>query len=166
MDDPYIGEIRLFAGNFAPSGWAMCNGQQLSISENSTLFSLIGTTFGGDGQQTFALPDLQGRVPLHMGEGYELGEKAGVENVTLTAQQLPAHSHSWSASTSAAQNATPVGNAFAAGVATVYSNSNPTTPMNANVVGLTGGGTAHQNRQPYVCLSYIISLVGLFPTRN
>jgi microcystin-dependent protein len=166
MSSPYIGEIRLFAGNFAPVGWAFCNGQTIAISENDTLFNLIGTTYGGDGQSTFNLPNLQSRVPLHMGGGYTIGESGGVESVTLTTQTLPAHSHPWLATTSAAQNASPEKNAFASGTATVYSNAAPNTPMNNGVVGFFGGSQPHDNIQPYICINYIISLYGIYPTQG
>src|SRR6185436_4159674 len=112
MSQPYIGEIRMFGGSFAPAGWAFCNGQLIPISENDTLFNLIGTTYGGDGQETFALPNLQSRVPIHMGSGFTIGEADGVESVTLSTAQLPTHNHPWLATTSTAQNSSPPGNAF------------------------------------------------------
>jgi microcystin-dependent protein len=164
MAQPYVGEIRLFAGNFAPAGWAFCDGSQLSISENETLFNLIGTTYGGDGQSTFGLPDLRGRVPLHFGNGVQIGESGGSEEVTLTVPTIAAHSHGWMASAAAAANSSPVTNALAAGTATVYSNTSPSAPMGPAFVSNVGGSQPHSNMQPFICINYIISLFGIFPS--
>lgn len=165
MAQPYVGEIRMFAGNFAPAGWMFCEGQLLPISENETLFQLIGTTYGGDGESTFALPDLRGRIPLHQGNGFILAETGGAEEITLTVNQIPAHSHPLLASTATGdqinlQNA-------------VTSNSNgaipyiedpPSVNMNVADIGSVGGSQPHTNFQPYLCINFIISLFGIFPS--
>lgn len=175
MSDPFVGEIRLFAGNFAPQGWAFCDGQLLAIADNDALFSLFGTIYGGDGRTTFALPDLRGRVPIHMGTGPGLsaraiGSKAGAEQVTLTANQLAGHSHAWRATTAAAQERTPVNNAMAeTSAADIFSQSEPPqTPvtMAAGMVGNTGGSQAHENIQPFQCINYIVALFGIYPSRT
>ena len=164
MAQPYVGEIRMFAGNFAPAGWMFCEGQLLPISENETLFNLIGTTYGGDGQSTFALPDLRGRVPIHMGNGFILAETGGVESVTLTVQQTPAHSHPVLASTNPGDATQPQGNVTATNSSVqIYRAQAPNTPMNAQAVGSTGGSQPHTNFQPYLCVDFIISLFGIFP---
>jgi len=167
MAQPYVGEIRMFAGNFAPAGWMFCEGQLLPISEYETLFNLIGTTYGGDGQSTFALPDLRGRVPLHFGNGFTLAETGGVETVTLTVSQIPAHSHPLLATTSIAtqQNVSP--NLLAeASLFNPYINVNPTSPMAPQAVSSTGGSQPHNNFQPYLCVDFIISLFGIFPSQT
>jgi len=165
MAQPYTGEIRMFAGNFAPAGWMFCEGQLLPISEYDQLFTLIGTTYGGDGQSTFALPDLRGRVPLHMGNGFTLAETGGVESVTLTVSQMPAHSHPLLASTSLASQQNVSGNVLAeATLFNPYINVNPTAAMNAAAVSSIGGSQPHDNFQPYLCVDFIISLFGIFPT--
>jgi microcystin-dependent protein len=164
MAQPFVGEIRIFAGNFAPAGWMFCEGQLLPISENETLFQLIGTTYGGDGQETFALPDLQGRIPLHQGNGFIIGEKAGVEEVTLTTQQIPVHSHPMLASTGPGNVNTPIGNVTGASAAIkIYAADVPTGNLNNQVIAPDGGSQPHTNFQPYICINYIISLFGLFP---
>ena len=164
---PYVGEIRIFAGNFAPAGWMFCEGQVLPISENETLFNLIGTTYGGDGESTFALPDLRGRLPLHMGGGFTLAETGGVETVTITTQQIPAHSHAMLASTGPGTQNDPT-NAVTAGSpsVTLYEADVTDANMAASAVGSTGGSQPHENFQPYLCLSFIISLFGIFPTQT
>jgi microcystin-dependent protein len=163
---PYVGEIRMFAGNFEPAGWAFCNGQLLSISENETLFQLIGTTYGGDGQVTFGLPDLRGRIPIHQGSGFVLAETGGAETVTLTPNQVPAHSHALVASTDAAQlSAGPNGSVLADAAPTLlYAGAAPTVPMSAGAVSSAGGSQPHENMAPYLCVSFIISLFGIFPS--
>lgn len=167
MAQPYVGEIRMFAGNFAPAGWMFCDGQLLPISENETLFQLIGTTYGGDGQATFALPDLRGRVPLHFGNGFTLAETVGVETVTLTVSQVPAHSHSLLATTSVATQQSVSPNLFAeATLFNPYINTPPTAQMAPQTVGTTGGSQPHDNFQPYLCVDFIISLFGIFPSPN
>ncbi|MDS4028774.1 MAG: tail fiber protein [Candidatus Contendobacter sp.] len=165
MAQPYVGEIRMFAGNFAPAGWMFCEGQHLSISENETLFQLIGTTYGGNGQDTFALPDLRGRLPLHMGNGFILAETGGVEEVTLTVSQIPAHSHSLLASTSAGTNTSPVINVLAESVViNPYIEDQANSNMNPDAVSAVGGSQPHTNFQPYLCINFIISLFGIFPS--
>ncbi|MBK9062171.1 MAG: phage tail protein [Acidobacteria bacterium] len=167
MAQPYVGEIRMFAGNFAPAGWMFCEGQLLPISEYETLFNLIGTTYGGDGQSTFALPDLRGRVPLHFGNGFVLAETGGVEEVTLTVSQIPAHSHPFLVSTVGGTQTSPVGNVLAASFAvTPYINDVPGGNMSLSAVGAVGGSQPHNNFQPYLCVDFIISLFGIFPSQT
>lgn len=167
MAQPYVGEIRMFAGNFAPAGWMFCEGQLLPISENETLFQLIGTTYGGDGQSTFALPDLRGRIPIHQGNGFILAETGGAEEITLTVQQIAAHSHPMLASGDTATAVNPQGNMPATtNVAKkIYAAANsPLGPMAPQAVGSTGGSQPHTNFQPYLCVDFIISLFGIFPS--
>jgi len=172
-----IAEIRLFAGNFAPRGWAFCQGQILSIAQNTALFSLLGTTYGGNGQTTFALPDLRGRVPVGTGQGpglpsVNLGEMAGAPTHTLISTEMPAHNHTAQATgvSSAGNTTAPGGAAWAGSTArdNVYSTSAPNTPMAANTVsvGLAGGSQPHNNMQPYLGMNYIIALEGVYPSRN
>ena len=170
MSQPFVGEIRMFGGNFAPSGWMLCEGQLLPISEYETLFNLIGTTYGGDGQETFALPDLQGRIPIHQGTNpkggstYILAEQGGVEAVTLTTQQIPIHSHPVLASTNPGNATQPKGNVTAQNASvTIYRAQPPAVNMNNQAVGITGGSQPHDNFQPYLCINFIISLFGVFP---
>src|SRR6266446_6065576 len=166
MAQPFVGEIRMFGGNFAPAGWMFCEGQLLPISENETLFNLIGTTYGGDGQATFALPDLRGRIPLHFGNGFTLAETGGVEDVTLTVSQIPAHSHAFLGSTDVANTANPGANVLArSGQVQMFINGNATVAMSPNIVGSDGGSQPHTNFQPYLCVDFIISLFGIFPQR-
>ena len=168
MAQPYVGEIRMFGGNFAPAGWMFCNGQILPISENETLFQLIGTTYGGDGQETFALPNLQGRVPIHQGNGFILAESAGTESVTLTTQQIPSHNHALLASTVQSQNPQPNDSIFGQGP-TVQVYIGDTGQANfgpATTITNTGGSQPHENMQPYLCVSFIISLFGIFPSQT
>lgn len=165
--ESYIGEIRIFAGTFAPVGWAFCDGQLMPISENDALFSLIGTTYGGDGQDTFALPDLRGRLPLHQGSGSILGESAGVEEVTLSAGQIPAHSHRLQATTSTANQSSPAGNALAQSTAAdLYVEDTATAGMATASIAPVGGSQPHSNLQPYLCLNFIISLFGVYPSQT
>ena len=165
MAQPYVGEIRMFAGNFAPAGWMFCEGQLLPISENETLFQLIGTTYGGDGQSTFALPDLRGRIPLHQGNGFILAETGGAEEITLTVNQIPAHSHPLLASTSGGTIVSPVNNLLAESVTiSPYIQDQPNSSMNAAAVSAVGGSQPHTNFQPYLCINFIISLFGIFPS--
>ena len=168
MAEPYTGEIRMFAGNFAPTGWAVCNGDILSIADNTTLFALIGTTYGGDGETTFALPDLRGRVPVHQGSlsgaSYPLGQILGSEQVVLTAQTLPAHSHPLVASINAATAPSPANNLIAKSPQiALFTNEvqAPGDPLNAILP--VGGSQPHENCQPFVCVNFIISLFGQFP---
>lgn len=167
MAQPYVGEIRMFAGNFAPAGWMFCEGQLLPISEYETLFNLIGTTYGGDGQSTFALPDLRGRVPLHFGNGFTLAETGGVETVTLTVSQIPAHSHPLLATSSTATQQNVQSNVYAeATLFNPYINVPPSSPMSPLAVGSVGGSQPHDNFQPYLCVDFIISLFGIFPSQT
>jgi microcystin-dependent protein len=162
-----VGEIRMFAGNFAPAGWMFCEGQLLPISEYETLFNLIGTTYGGDGQSTFALPDLRGRVPIHQGNGFTLAQTGGVEEVTLKAVRIPAHSHAMLASTSPGTVNSPSGNVTAASPSvTLYINDTPDANLASGAVTSTGGNQPHNNFQPYLCVDFIISLFGIFPSQT
>jgi microcystin-dependent protein len=165
MAQPYVGEIRMFAGNFAPAGWMFCEGQLLPISENETLFNLIGTTYGGDGQSTFALPDLRGRVPIHQGNGFVLAETGGAESVTLTASQIPAHTHALLASLDAAGGTSPANNLPGQSSAVrLYRPQTANAGMNAGAIQSDGGSQPHTNFQPYLCVDFIISLFGIFPS--
>jgi microcystin-dependent protein len=163
---PYVGEVRIFAGNFAPAGWMFCEGQLLPISDYETLFNLIGTTYGGDGQSTFGLPDLRGRLPMHMGNGFTLAETGGVESVTLTVSQIPAHSHSLLATSANGTSPNPGGNVLAQPAATIqpYTVEPATLNMNAGAIGPVGGSQPHDNFQPYLCVDFIISLFGIYPS--
>jgi microcystin-dependent protein len=167
MSQPYVGEVRLVGFNFAPVGWALCQGQVQSISENTTLFQLIGTTYGGDGQQTFNLPDLRGRIPIHQGSNgvntYPIGQAGGVESVIVSLSQFPLHSHPLMGSSSNGTLNTPTNNTV--GGLAVYSSDAPGIAMNSNMVGLSGGGNQpHNNIQPYQVINWVISLFGVFPT--
>jgi microcystin-dependent protein len=164
MGTPYVGEIRMFAGNFAPAGWALCQGQILAISENDVLFTLIGTTYGGDGQTTFALPDLQSRVPVHVGPGFVQGQTAGVESVTLTTSQIPAHSHVPLCNSGAGTNASPQNDVWAALDSNIYSDVAPSVIMAPSALGSTGGSQPHDNMVPFLVINFIISLFGVFPS--
>ena len=165
MAQPYVGELRIFAGNFNPAGWMFCEGQLLPISENETLFQLIGTTYGGDGESTFALPDLRGRLPLHQGNGYILGETGGVEEVTLTINQIPSHSHPMMGSSGNGSQSNPQNNVLASStLVKLYSGEAADTAMAANAITSAGGSLPHTNFQPYLCVNYIISLFGIFPS--
>ena len=165
MAQPSVGEIRMFAGNFAPAGWMFCEGQLLPISENETLFQLIGTTYGGDGESTFALPDLRGRVPIHQGSGFTLAETGGAEEVTLTVAQIPAHSHPLLASTNTAQQTQATNQVLAnSATATMYIEDTPLVVLNSKTVSSVGGSQPHTNFQPYLCVDFIISLFGIFPS--
>ena len=172
MAQPYVGEIRMFGGNFAPAGWMFCNGQLLPISENETLFQLIGTTYGGDGQATFALPNLQSRIPIHMGTGsglssYQLAEMGGTEQVTLTTNQIPIHTHPPLASDAGGTADSP-GNSFwaASSLGKPYIAGPPGVQMNPQSISPTGGSQPHDNMMPFLCVSYIISLFGIFPSQT
>jgi microcystin-dependent protein len=171
MGTPYIGEIRMFGGNFAPLNWAFCSGQLIPISQNDALFNLIGTTYGGDGVNTFALPDLQGRVPIHvgtlLGTPYQLGEKAGVETVTLTVNQIPSHNHAFVASQDSAGATTPENNVVALSTAIKnWTPFPPNLPMNASALQPVGGSQPHENMMPYLVITFVISLFGVFPSQN
>jgi microcystin-dependent protein len=165
MAQPYVGEIRMFAGNFAPAGWMFCEGQLLPISENETLFQLIGTTYGGDGESTFALPDLRGRLPLHQGNGFILAETGGAEEITLTVQQIPAHTHPLLGTTTIASEATAQDRVPAqTSTFDFYQSTGGGLPMAAQSIGPVGGSQPHTNFQPYLCVNFIISLFGIFPS--
>ena len=172
MAEPYVGEIKMFAGNFAPRGWAMCDGQLLAVSQNDALFSLIGTIYGGDGRTTFALPDLRGRLPIHAGQGpglsdRRLGSKAGAENVTLNTSELPSHSHPMKASENLASSPNPAGNVLAQTTTLdLYLDTTPDTPLANSSITATGGGGSHTNLMPFLCINFIISLVGIYPSRQ
>jgi microcystin-dependent protein len=173
MSDPYVGEIRMFGGSFAPVGWAMCQGQLMAISQNDTLFNLIGTTYGGDGQETFGLPNLAGRAPLHQGQGpgisqtYTIGEAAGVESVTLTTQQMPQHAHALIASQDSADQITGANGILATPVQlSTYFTASPDSALNPATVQPVGGNQPHENLQPYLVISFIISLYGIYPTQS
>jgi microcystin-dependent protein len=168
MSSPFVGEIRMFGGNFEPAGWAFCNGQLLPISENETLFNLIGTTYGGDGQSTFALPNLKGRLPVHqgthIGTTFVLGEAGGVESVTLTAQQIPAHTHSFIGTTNQAGTTNPPTNILGQNPGSnVYVEDQAFVALAPQSLLAHGGSQPHDNFQPYLCVSFIISLFGVYP---
>ncbi len=173
MSEPFIGEVRIFAGNFAPRSWAFCDGQLLPIAQNTALFSLLGTTYGGDGQATFALPDLQGRAAMHPGRGpgltnRRLGERGGSESVSLNEGNLPSHNHNLQSGDAIANTAEP-NNAMFADLpddTPVYTASNPDSQMQSSTLGSVGGGVAHDNMQPYAVLNFIIALQGLYPSRS
>jgi microcystin-dependent protein len=162
---PYVGEIRMFAGNFAPAGWMFCEGQLLPISEFETLFNLIGTMYGGDGQSTFALPDLRGRVPMHQGNGFTLAETGGVETVTLTISTIPVHSHPFLASADVANSANVSNNVIGRSPQVkAFINGTPSVAMDPNFLSSVGGSQPHDNLQPFLCVDFIISLFGIFPS--
>jgi microcystin-dependent protein len=175
MAQPFVGEIRMFGGNFAPAGWMFCNGALIPISENDVLFTLIGTTYGGDGQETFALPNLQSRIPIHTGSGpdgtnYTLGQAAGTESVTLTVQQLPSHTHQALAS-SAGQVQSPSNAVLATATSAqtgirIYNTTTPDTALHPSTISPFGGSQPHDNCQPYLCISFIISMFGVYPTQT
>lgn len=167
MAQPYVGEIRMFAGNFAPAGWMFCEGQLLPISENETLFNLIGTTYGGDGQSTFALPDMRGRLPIHQGNGFTLAETGGAEEITLTVSQIPAHTHPLLANPANGALPDPQNNVPAKSITPNvdhYVEDVPSVSLAASSIGSVGGSQPHTNFQPYLCVDFIISLFGIFPS--
>jgi microcystin-dependent protein len=168
MAQPYVGEIRMFAGNFPPAGWMFCQGQLLPISENDALFNLIGTTYGGDGQSTFALPDLRGRLPIHQGNGFILAETGGTEEVTLTVNQIPSHSHVPLANSGNGTTTDPTNNFLAAQPALLQYSGPASANINlpADTIAPTGGSQPHTNFQPYLCVDFIISLFGIFPSQT
>ena len=172
MADPFVAEIRIFPFNFAPKGWAWCNGQLMPISQNTALFSLLGTTYGGDGKSTFALPNLQGSAPMHPGQGpglslHDLGETGGSETVTLLESEIPAHSHAWRASLSDGTNQTPAGELLAAGVGIgQYAAPGALTMLSPSALAPAGGDQPHNNMQPYLTFYFNIALQGVFPPRG
>jgi len=165
MSQSYVGEIRMFAGNFAPQGWMFCSGQLLAISQYDTLFNLIGTTYGGDGQSTFALPDLRGRLPIHLGPGFGMGAPGGSENVTLTTLQMPAHTHQVSATTGANTASLPGGNFLAQGP-DIYETNKPGNNTMQAAISSVGGSQPHNNLQPYLCVNFILSMFGVYPSQT
>ncbi len=174
MAEPYIGEIRMFGGNFAPRNWALCDGSLLSTSEYDALFSLLGTIYGGDGRTTFGLPDLRGRVPIHYGEGIALtnrniGAKGGAENITLASNQIPSHTHTWEASNSAADQTTVSGHVLGSNASVDIFEQNLNNPVQMSseaIASHSGNGSTHPNLMPYLVVNFIIALVGLYPSRN
>ena len=166
MGQPYVGEIRMFGGNFAPAGWAFCNGQLLPISENETLFQLIGTTYGGDGQITFALPDLQGRIPLHQGGGHTLAEFGGVELVALQLQQIPGHNHPALCQSAGSSQTGPANGVWGSSTLNPYASGAANALMKPQNIGNAGGSQPHDNMMPFLAVSFIISLFGIFPSQN
>jgi len=171
MPEPYVGEIRMFAGNFAPAGWMFCEGQTLPISENEILFQLIGTMYGGDGESTFNLPNLASRVPIHFGTGpdgvtYQMAEAAGTESVTLTTQQIPIHTHTMICSNDIPAGNNPGTSLVGQAAAKVFRNGNPNVQLNNGTVAPVGGSQPHENCQPFLCINFIISLFGRFPSQT
>jgi len=167
MSGPFVGEIRMFAGNFAPAGWSFCNGALVPIDQNPTLFQLIGTTYGGDGQNNFALPNLQSRVPIHVGPGFALGQSGGVETVTLTTSQIPAHSHVPTCNGSQGTSKTPGGQVWAFAPNNAYAtNTAPSLNMDPGAIGSAGGSQPHDNMIPFLVINFIISLFGVFPSQS
>ncbi len=166
MTEPFIGEVRIMSFSYAPRGWAQCNGQSLQINQNQALFSLLGTTFGGNGQTTFNLPDLRGRAQTHTGSGFSLGQSAGNPTVTLTIPELPQHNHPAQASGDNATGAIPTGNVLGANVAGLYGGATNLVALNSTTITAQGGSQPHENMQPYTVLNFCIALVGIFPSRN
>ncbi len=174
MSEPFVGEVRMFAGNFAPRGWAFCDGQLLAVSQNDALFSLLGTIYGGDGRTTFGLPDMRGRLALHAGHGpgltdRRLGAKGGTETETLTVNQLPSHNHEVSAANSSGSSSNPTGSLardMAGSNLYVQSLSANRTELSSNALNNIGGSRSHTNVMPYLCIHYIMALVGIYPSRN
>jgi len=172
MSEPFVGEVRMFAGNFAPRGWAFCDGQLLAVSQNDALFSLFGTIYGGDGRTTFALPDLRGRIPIHAGTGpglspRRLGSKAGPEQVTLTVNQLPSHTHTYNASTTAASGNSPndalIGDSPSLDV---FAGAAPSVDFATQAITAVGGSQSHTNLMPFLCIHFIVALFGIYPSRH
>jgi len=172
MSEPFVGEIRMFAGNFAPRGWAFCDGQLLAVSQNDALFSLLGTIYGGDGRTTFGLPEMRGRVPLHQGTGPDLsprrlGSRAGTERETLTVNQLASHSHDFNANKAVATDQAPAGKVVAQGEGVnFYRNEGQNESMASTMIEETGGSGSHSNLMPTLCIHFIIALFGIYPSRN
>lgn len=166
MSEPFLAEVRMMGFNFAPRGWAFCDGQILPISQNQSLYSLLGTTYGGDGRTSFALPDLRGRVPIHTGDGFTLGQKGGEEAQTLSTAELPSHSHAHEAAQVDGTTINPTGTMLASAQVAAYADPQSLVDLRAGTVANAGGGQAHQNMQPYLAVEFAIALQGLFPSRN
>ena len=172
MSEPFVGEIRMFAGNFAPRGWALCDGQLLAVSQNDALFSLFGTIYGGDGRTTFGLPDLRGRIPIHAGSGpglslRRLGAKGGAEKVTLTVSQLPGHTHGMKAAGDLADSPDPGNNVLAKSTTVdLYINEPPSAALDADAISKVGGSQSHTNLMPFLAINFIVALFGIFPSRS
>lgn len=166
MSEPFIGEIRAFGQNWAPRGWALCNGQLLAINQNQALFSILGTTYGGNGQTTFALPDLRGRVPMHVGNGITLGQSAGEENHTLTQNEMPQHNHLVQGSPAPADQKNVAGTIWAESTSNPFGPAASMVPMNPASLTAAGGSQPHPNMQPYLTMNYCIAIQGIFPSRN
>ncbi|MBW2273774.1 MAG: phage tail protein [Deltaproteobacteria bacterium] len=171
MSEPFVGEIRMFAGNFAPRGWAYCDGQLLAVSQNDALFSLFGTIYGGDGRTTFGLPDMRGRVPIHFGNGpglssRNIGSKGGSEKVTVTTNQLPSHTHTWSASSDPAEDTDPATHTTATPTSSNIYGSGTPIAMSSEGTTSTGGGGSHDNMMPTLCVHFIVALFGVYPSRQ
>lgn len=166
MSEPFLAEIRIMSFNFAPRGWAACNGQLLPISQNQALFSLLGTTYGGDGRTTFGLPNLQARTPIHFGANFSLGQAGGEFTHTLTIQETPTHTHGLQAANNPATTNTPTATAFLGGQANTYTGAASLVAMASSEIGATGGSQAHANMQPYLVLNFCIALQGIFPSQN
>lgn len=166
MAEPFLAEIRMTSFNFPPKGWAFCDGQLLPINQNQALFSLLGTNYGGDGRVNFALPDLRGRTPIHVGSGHVLGQKGGEESHTLSVQEMPAHKHPVNATDAAAATSDPAGALLASPVFDVYKQPSDLASMSPQAATNTGAGQAHQNMQPFLVLSFVIALQGIFPSQN
>ena len=172
MSEPFVGEIRMFAGNFAPRGWALCDGQLLAVSQNDALFSLFGTIYGGDGRTTFGLPELRGRIPIHAGTGpgltpRQLGSKAGRENETLTSNQMPSHNHDFSVSADPGTIQKPTGQYLASSsTVRLFRPTPPNVSLDQSMIEFTGGSQQHNNIMPYLCINFIVALVGIYPSRN
>jgi microcystin-dependent protein len=165
MSEPFLSEIKIVSFNFAPKGWALCNGQLLPINQNQALFSLLGTTYGGDGRVNFALPDLRSRIPIHFGASHTLGERGGEENHTVNMSEMPAHSHAFSANDATPTQGSPAGNMWASNSG-AYSSASPNVSMNPTSISNAGGSQPHVNMQPYLVLNFIIALQGIFPSQN
>lgn len=173
MSEPFVGEIRMFAGNFAPRAWAFCDGQLLAVSQNDALFSLLGTIYGGDGRTTFGLPDMRGRIPVHAGTGpglspYRIGQKAGTENITLTVSQIPPHNHTWNCTETIGTLAPPSGNGYAQTPTSSVFNAaaSPDSKFSGSMIQNKGGSGSHTNMMPFLCVNFIIALYGIYPSRN
>ncbi len=166
MAEPFLSEIRIVSFDFAPKGWAQCNGQLLPINQNQALFSLLGTTFGGDGRVSFGLPDFRRRAPIHVGQGHTLGERGGGETHTLSTAEMPTHTHAWRASADNGTEVNPTGNVLARSLNEVYHTATSLVSLEPSTSGVRGGSQPHENRQPFLVLNFVIALQGIFPSPN